>query len=135
MTAARETHQISERRACDVLGAERSVVRYRAQRADDAPIRTRLRALAGERRRFGYRRLGLLLAREGVRLNHKKQRRLYRAAALQVRQRGGRKRALGTSRPGAAGGKRLGVLRQNARPRAISWVNSRMPVPIPVNGA
>ena len=99
MTAARETHQISERRACEILGTERSVVRYHARRPDDAPIRVRLRALAAERRRFGYRRLGLLLAREGMRLNHKKLRRLYREEALQVRRRGGRKRALGTRRP------------------------------------
>jgi putative transposase len=55
--------------------------------------------LAAERRRFGYRRLGLLLTREGVRLNHKKLRRLYREEQLQVRRRGGRKRALGTRRP------------------------------------
>ena len=51
------------------------------------------------RRRFGYRRLGLLLAREGVRVNHKKLRRLYREERLQVRRRGGRKRALGTRAP------------------------------------
>jgi hypothetical protein len=54
---------------------------------------------AGERRGFGYRRLGLMLAREGVRLNHKKLRRLYREERLQVRRRGGRKRALGTRAP------------------------------------
>ena len=55
--------------------------------------------LAGERRRFGYRRLGLLLAREGVRMNHKKLRRLYAEERLQVRRRGGRKRALGSRAP------------------------------------
>ena len=99
MTAVRDAHGIGERRACTILGTERSVVRYRAHRPDDAPVRTRLRALAAERRRFGYRRLGLLLAREGVRLNHKKLRRLYREEQLQVRRRGGRKRALGTRRP------------------------------------
>ena len=95
----RETHGVSERRACEVLAAERSVVRYRAYKPDDAPLRARLRVLAGERRRFGYRRLGLLLNREGVQLNHKKLRRLYREEQLQVRRRGGRKRALGTRRP------------------------------------
>ena len=52
--------------------------------------------LAAERRRFGYRRLGYLLAREGVVLNHKKLRRLYRLEKVQVRRRGGRTRALGT---------------------------------------
>lgn len=99
MTAAREAHGISERRACAILGAERSTIRYRRRRDDDAAVRARLRSLAGERRRFGYRRLGLLLRREGVLLNHKKLRRLYREERLQVRRRGGRKRALGMRAP------------------------------------
>ena len=51
------------------------------------------------RRRFGYRRLHILLAREGIIMNHKKLRRLYREERLQVRRRGGRKRALGTRAP------------------------------------
>jgi putative transposase len=71
--------------------------RYRSRRPADEPAR--LRVLAGERSRFGYRRLGLLLAREGLRMNHKKLRRLYRGARLQVRRRGGRKRVLGTRAP------------------------------------
>ena len=68
-------------------------------RPDDAATRARLRALAAERRRFGYRRLGLLLSREGLVMNHKKLRRLYAEERLQVRRRGGRKRALGTRAP------------------------------------
>ena len=99
MTAAREAHGISERRACAILGADRSMARYQSRWPDDGATRSRLRALAAERRRFGYRRLGLLLAREGLRLNHKKLRRLYREERLQVRRRGGRKRALGTRAP------------------------------------
>ena len=59
----------------------------------------RLRVLAGERRRFGYRRLHILLARQGVRLNHKRLFRIYREERLGVRRRGGRKRALGTRSP------------------------------------
>jgi putative transposase len=55
--------------------------------------------LAGERRRFGYRRLGYLLSREGMRPNHKKLLRLYREEGLRVRRRGGRKRALGMRAP------------------------------------
>lgn len=94
-----EEHQVSERRACAVLGADRSSIRYRSRRPDDLGIRERLRALAAERRRFGYRRLHILLGREGVRVNHKKLRRLYREEGLQVRRRGGRKRALGTRAP------------------------------------
>jgi putative transposase len=59
----------------------------------------RLRELAHQRRRFGYRRLGWLLAREGQTMNHKKLYRLYREEKLMVRRRGGRKRALGTRAP------------------------------------
>ena len=92
-------HGVSERRACEVLAADRSSVRYRAARPDDAGLRERLRALASARRRFGYRRLLLLLRREGLRLNHKKLRRLYAEERLQVRRRGGRKRALGVRAP------------------------------------
>jgi putative transposase len=99
VAAARDAHGISERRACAVLGIDRTSVRYRHRRGDDAALRARLRALAGERRRFGYRRLGLLLKREGLVLNHKKLRRLYAEERLQVRKRGGRKRALGTRAP------------------------------------
>lgn len=99
VTAAREAHGISERRACSTIGVDRSVVRYRHRRADDAAIRSRLRELAAERRRFGYRRLKLLLDREGLKMNHKRLRRLYAEERLQVRRRGGRKRALGTRAP------------------------------------
>ena len=68
--------------------------------AADAPeLRQRLRELAGERRRFGYRRLGVLLEREGMRLNHKKLYRLYREEGLAVRRRRGRKRATGAREP------------------------------------
>jgi putative transposase len=62
-------------------------------------VRSRLRELASVRRRFGYRRLHILLRREGIVMNHKKLRRLYREERLQVRRRGGRKRALGTRAP------------------------------------
>jgi putative transposase len=82
-----------------ILGADRSAVRYRSRRPEDTVLRMRLRSLAAERRRFGYRRLGLLLAREGLRPNHKKLRRLYAEERLQVRRRGGRKRAMGTRAP------------------------------------
>ncbi len=64
-------------------------------------LRTRLKALAAQRRRFGYRRLHLLLRREGFTVNHKKLCRIYREERLVVRKRGGRKRALGTRAPAA----------------------------------
>ena len=90
---------VSERRACSVVGADRTSVRYRSRRPDDAMLRARLRELAGMRRRFGYRRLHLLLKNEGLVMNHKKLRRLYREEGLQVRRRSSRKRALGTRAP------------------------------------
>jgi putative transposase len=66
---------------------------------DSPEVRQRLRELASERRRFGYRRLGILLAREGIHMNHKKLLRLYREEGLMVRRRRGRKRATGTRAP------------------------------------
>ena len=95
----RVAFEVSERRACSVLGVDRTSVRYRSRRPDDAPLRARLRELAGQRRRFGYRRLHILMIWEGLHMNHKKLRRLYREEGLQVRRRGGRKRALGTRAP------------------------------------
>ncbi|MEY9420933.1 transposase InsO family protein [Bradyrhizobium japonicum] len=74
-------------------------IRYRTTRADDAALRQRMRAIAEVRRRFGYRRLHVLLRREGYLVNHKKLFRLYREERLAVRRRGGRKRALGTRAP------------------------------------
>ena len=92
-------HAMSERRACRVLKVDRTSVRYETRRPDDGPLRERLKALAGERRRFGYRRLHVLLRREGHAVNKKRVQRLYRDEKLTVRRRGGRKRALGERRP------------------------------------
>jgi len=94
-----EAHGVSQRRACQVTGADRKMVRYQSRRADDAVLRVRLKELAAARRRFGYRRLHVLIKREGMRVNLKKLRRLYSEERLQVRQRKGRKRALGTRAP------------------------------------
>src|SRR5262245_43232760 len=74
-------------------------MRYRSRRAGDGAVRLRIRALAHRRRRVGYRRLHVLLRREGWHMNHKRFRRLYREEKLQVRQRGARKRALGVRAP------------------------------------
>ncbi|MDD3446639.1 MAG: IS3 family transposase [Zavarzinia sp.] len=90
---------MSERRACRVIGADRTSVRYHSCRGDDGPLRERLRALALERRRFGYRRLHILLCREGLAVNRKKVQRLYREEGLSVRRRRGRRRAVGTRAP------------------------------------
>jgi putative transposase len=94
-----ERHGLSQRHACRLVGLDRSTLRYQRKRPDDATVRQRLRELAAERRRFGYRRLGWMLAREGHAMNHKKLYRLYHEERLMVRRRRGRKRALGTRAP------------------------------------
>jgi putative transposase len=90
---------MSERRACRVVAADRSSVRYRRRRPNDGLLRERLKALAEERRRFGYRRLWVLLRREGHAVNRKRIYRLYKEERLMVRRRGGRKRAVGVRSP------------------------------------
>lgn len=90
---------VSERRACRVIAADRTVIRYQSRREDDEPLRAKLRELAHQRRRFGYRRLHILLRREGLTINRKKTQRLYREEGLTVRRRKGRKRAVGTRAP------------------------------------
>ena len=90
---------MSERRACRVLNCCRMTMRYRALRTDDVALRERMKAIAHERRRFGYRRLHVLLRREGHQVNHKRLFRIYREEKLAVRRRGGRKRAMGTRAP------------------------------------
>ena len=94
-----QTHGMSERRACKAIGCCRMTMRYQTTRADDASLRQRMGAIAQERRRFGYRRLHVLLKREGYLINHKRLFRLYREEKLTVRRRGGRKRAIGTRAP------------------------------------
>jgi HTH-like domain len=91
--------EMSERRACRVIEADRTSVRYQATRPNDGALRDRLKALAQERRRFGYRRLHVLLGREGHAVNRKRVQRILREERLTVRRRGGRKRAIGTRRP------------------------------------
>ena len=85
----RQRFAFSERRACNLVAVPRSTARYRARRRrDDGPLRQRLHELAGERPRFGYRRLHVLLRREGIVVNHKRIERLYRLDDLAVRRRG-----------------------------------------------
>lgn len=95
----RTAFEVSERRACKILDCCRMTVRYQAIRSDDQGLRERMKAIAHERRRFGYRRLHVLLRREGYVVNHKRLFRLYREEKLAVRRRGGRKRAIGTRAP------------------------------------
>jgi putative transposase len=89
----------SQRRACALAGIDPRVYRRRSKRPADTELRARMKELASERRRFGYRRLHILLKREGWDVNWKKLYRLYREEGLTVRKRGGRKRAIGTRAP------------------------------------
>jgi transposase InsO family protein len=90
---------LSERRACWIVGADRTMVRYRACRPPDTRLRARLRDLANERRRFGYRRLFILLRREGELSGINRIHRLYREEGLSVRKRRSRRKAIGTRAP------------------------------------
>jgi len=74
-------------RACGLVGISRSLYRYRSQRADAGPLRTRIEEIAAVKRRYGYRRVYLRLRREGWQVNRKRVYRLYRDAGLAVRRR------------------------------------------------
>ena len=99
MTWAVREKGYSQRRACGLVGLHPKTYRYASKRPLDEGLRRQLRELASQRRRFGYRRLGLMLERQGIKLNRKKLYRLYKEERLMVRKRGGRKRALGTRAP------------------------------------
>jgi putative transposase len=93
-----ERFGLSQRQACRLVGVARSTVRYRRRGGDDDTLRRRLCELAAQRPRFGYRRLSVLLRREGIVVNHKRVERLYRAEGLAVRRR--RRKALTRVRRG-----------------------------------
>ncbi len=99
MNWAVQERDYSQRRACALVGMAPKTYRHVPARPDDSMLRSRLRELANARRRFGYRRMNLLLRSEGVEINHKKLFQLYREERLTVRRRGGRKRAIGTRAP------------------------------------
>jgi HTH-like domain/Alpha-L-arabinofuranosidase C-terminal domain len=115
-----ETYETSERRACRLIRADRKTVRYRPRRPKDEELRRRLRELAAEQRRFGYRRLHVLLRAEGHLVNRKKTQRLYREEGLTVRKRKGRKRAVGSRAP------ILIEVRPNAR-WSVDFVHDQLP--------
>ena len=99
MNWAMKTKGYNQRRACALAGIDPRVYRRMSKRPADTELRTRMKELASERRRFGYRRLHILLKREGWEVNWKKLYRIYREEGLTVRKRGGRKRAVGTRAP------------------------------------
>ena len=80
----KSNHEMSERRACQLLQCCRMTMRYLSVRPDDFVLRDRMKAIAHERRRFGYRRIHVLLEREGVVVNHKRLFRLYREERLSL---------------------------------------------------
>ncbi|CAH2396494.1 hypothetical protein MES5069_1370001 [Mesorhizobium escarrei] len=90
---------LSERRACSIVGAERKMIRYRPRRPPETELRGRLRDLANARRRFGYRRLFILLRQDGEPAGINRIYRLYREEGLAVRKRRARRRAVGTRAP------------------------------------
>ena len=96
---ATEAHDLSQRRACGLIGIGRSSYAYRPQRPRDETLRARLGELAAERPRYGYRRLHLLLRREGNAVNHKRTYRIYREDGLAVRRRRRKRIAASARRP------------------------------------
>lgn len=89
-------HGFSQRHGCRLLACDRSVGRYKNKPKNDEGLRSKIISIAHERKRFGYRRIHIMLKREGLKVNHKKVYRLYRETGLKVRRRSGRKRALGS---------------------------------------
>ena len=94
-----ERFEMGERRACTVIAADRKMILYRSCRPPETALRTRLRDLANERRRFGYRRLFILRRREGEPSGINRIYRLYREDDLAVRKRKARRRAVGMRVP------------------------------------
>ena len=92
---AMKDHPISQRRACVLIGVDPKTVR-RERPPDNPEIREEMHKIAEKRRRFGYRRVGIMLERKGIIMNEKKLYRIYREEGLSVRRRRGRKRARGS---------------------------------------
>ena len=84
---------MSQRRASSLAQVSRSVLRYRSKRGPDSDVREQLNRLAVERPRFGYRRLTVLLHREGLQVNHKRVFRIYQEEGLAVRRKRRKRRA------------------------------------------
>lgn len=87
---------MSERRASQLIGVHRQTIRYRSRKTADAQLAEKVREIALEKRRYGYRRIHMILKRAGIKVNHKKVYRIYKQNGLKVSKRGGRKKALGS---------------------------------------
>lgn len=88
----RQGWRVSERRACRVLDVNRKALRYRPKRTDDPVLRARIKEIATVRVRYGYRRITVLLRRDGWQINHKRVRRIYREEGLAIRTKTPRRR-------------------------------------------
>jgi putative transposase len=88
-----QAFEMSQRRASGLAQVSRSVLRYRSKRGHDSDVREQLNRLATERPRFGYRRLTVLLHREGLTINHKRVFRIYQEEGLAVRRKRRKRRA------------------------------------------
>jgi putative transposase len=91
-----EAHGRGERRAYQLVGANRAGIRYLSHKLEEGLLKEKITSIAHEKRRYGYRRIHVLPRREGININHKKLFRIYKQLGLKVLKRGGRKRALGT---------------------------------------
>jgi len=81
----KEEFAVSERRACGLMGMDRSSYRYRARPERDTALKEEVRELARKRPRFGYRRLTAVLRRQRRQVNHKRVRRICVQERLSVR--------------------------------------------------
>jgi putative transposase len=95
----KEQHGLGVTRACGLVSISRSLNAYRSRRADSTKLRERICEIAAEKRRYGYRRIQVLLRREGWRVNRKRTYRIYRDAGLAVRRRKRKRIAWSERRP------------------------------------
>lgn len=96
---AQQTCELSQRRAGRLIGIGNSSLRYRSRRADDSDVRAKFTALAAERPRFGYSRLGVMVGREGISINQKRLHRLYREEGLVLRRKRRQRASTATRAP------------------------------------
>jgi putative transposase len=126
----RNVFQMSERRACLLVTADRKMVRYRSRRPPDVELRARLGDLANRRRRLGYRRLFILLRDQGEPSGINRIYRIYREEGLTVRKRRARRRAIGTRTPilvhGRSTSSTTNSLTAGAFASSTSWTTSRV---------
>ncbi len=113
----RATWRVSIRRACRRCGLRPSTYHYKSRRGDQAPLRKRIREIAETRVRYGYRRIHVLLRREGWLVNPKRVYRLYRESGLQLRNKTPKRRVKAKLREGTAS-------RPRERTRPGRWTSS-----------